>query len=801
MGRSGKVEVMTDNIRDDINSRVTDLARALSGNTEDKEGLCKSSDGSSPIRGLHKKVCKLITAGLKHIYEIKEEERSDGGNAKDKQLFKRTMSCFLLNAYADKLIKKSEEQGCNIIEKEIEEIFNRANTRMDQWCLHKRQDGKSNDCVKCTRERIINCEIREGANKYNVKTRVDELLNRDDPEIKKTFDKICEDCNKEKDLCERMRCVTENWFRDRIGGYTTQNWCVFWDPDTMNKLKNLSEAMTKGDGTDSNLCSTMEGVNKKACNLIVRGLKHIYDIQKGKAKTTQMALNNQQFEQTMSCVFLNAFADRLEQLSPCTPNAGVTHAFKAGSQLLVSECQKKGDTKCVECTRQKDLKCTLNVDQTLWAKGVKCQEEGNDDIKNKVDEMFNDKGKNVETQKVLNTINTINNDISLCARVQCVTVNWFKDRKQGKSTQNWCAYWGKGDVGRVLTELSKAMTNKNGDMEKYCDKVGDVGSAKREACKLITAGLEHIYKIKKKEVNEDKKKKPEQVEKEKRKAVHNQQFNQTMSCVLLNAFADKLAEQKCIGESTVQQAFTKGKSVYTDLCTQKSDPNCFQCTRQKNLSCPLKVDGSLWSTGVMCKQGKRDNMKKEVDEKLDPDTNKDSKVKEALSAITNICPPAPPSGPSSKAGKKDKEEHDMGCIDDNARNSKSTVRTEQGGGITVSEGQHKMDGQLRCSDLKKLLDEQSTAKSTPASSGEIQTKETDDSTRRTSDSQTPSTGTDTQAPRTATNTSAQPEKPDKPEPLPAPLSQQTDHPNLTSYLPLAPAVLGISAMTYYLWKV
>ncbi|ANQ07324.1 SICA antigen [Plasmodium coatneyi] len=35
---------------------------------------------------------------------------------------------------------------------------------------------------------------------------------------------------------------------------------------------------------------------------------------------------------------------------------------------------------------------------------------------------------------------------------------------------------------------------------------------------------------------------------------------------------------------------------------------------------------------------------------------------------------------------------------------------------------------------------------------------------------------------------------------PAELSNKMDHPNLTSYLPLAPAVLGISAMSYLLWK-
>ncbi|ANQ07148.1 hypothetical protein PCOAH_00012770 [Plasmodium coatneyi] len=39
-----------------------------------------------------------------------------------------------------------------------------------------------------------------------------------------------------------------------------------------------------------------------------------------------------------------------------------------------------------------------------------------------------------------------------------------------------------------------------------------------------------------------------------------------------------------------------------------------------------------------------------------------------------------------------------------------------------------------------------------------------------------------------------------PAPVPAQLRQRINQPNLTSYLPLAPAVLGISIMSYLLWK-
>ncbi|ANQ07545.1 SICA antigen, partial [Plasmodium coatneyi] len=741
-----------DNIEGDINSMIRDLAKNLSRYADDKNGLCNSSKGISAPNGLHKKVCQLITAGLKSIYSIPQEQ--DDSDKEFKQLFKKTMSCLLLNAYADKLIIKSKEQGCNIIEREIEEIFNTGNKQRDDWCLHKGQDGKG-DCVKCTRKRIINCDIGKGRNKYNVKTKVDGLLNQDNS-INGTLNSICEDCSKESNLCERMKCVTENWFRDRIGGYTKQKWCTFWNPDVSNRLDDLSKAMTSNNEGDDDLCQETVGekntlfteTEKMACNYIVRGLKKIYSVQSKSDSTKDR--NSRIFHQTMYCMFLNAYADLFIEktkghVCPITEEI-IKQAFSKVNENRDSWCTDKDKNgPCVLCTRQKNLTCILSVDKTLWDTGKDCTEVGNDDIKNKVKGMFKDKEKNVEAQKVLTDISTITN--SLCQRVNCVTVKWFEDRKRGTSTQNWCAFWGKGDVGRILKSLSTAMTNKNGSTGNYCNNVGQHDSAERKACKLITAGLEYIYKIEKKEIKEEDKKKKrksqDQIEKEKRQAANDQQFGRTMGCILLNAYADKLAEQKCIGESTVLEAFTKGKSLYTDLCVNKNDPNCVKCERQKKFDCTLNVDKTLWSTGKSCPQGKRDNMKKEVDDKLDTKKNRDQKVQDVMKEINNICPPPPQQSHSGQQDQGGLEEPKL-----------------QGG--------NKPQGPPPPGKPQRPPQQ-----ATPSHGGFITAEKTDDPGRVT---------------------------PGTVLPAPAQVSNPIDHSDSAPYLPLAPAVLGISIMSYLLWK-
>ncbi|ANQ09314.1 SICA antigen [Plasmodium coatneyi] len=129
----------------------------------------------------------------------------------------------------------------------------------------------------------------------------------------------------------------------------------YWD-DVKKLLDPLSQAMTKNGQTDSNLCSTMKEANKAACQFIVKGLKHIYGITRGTdSQDQQFVLNNLIFHRTMSCVLLNAFADKLEKLKDeksCDVKKGIDHAFKDEGSLYKSECK---DGPCEQCKREQNI--------------------------------------------------------------------------------------------------------------------------------------------------------------------------------------------------------------------------------------------------------------------------------------------------------------------------------------------------------------------------------------------------------------------------------------------------------------
>ncbi|ANQ09528.1 Duffy binding protein, partial [Plasmodium coatneyi] len=152
--------------------------------------------------------------------------------------------------------------------------------------------------------------------------------------------------------------------------------------------------------------------------------------------------------------------------------------------------------------------------------------------------------------------------------------------------------------------------------------------------------------------------------------------------------------------------------------------------------------------------GGDDKILKELGEKVDAKIEEEKQRIPAQVPVPEAVPRPQPVSPSSETGKKDKEEHDMGCIDDSTIGQESTAKFGHAGGTVILKGQHVIDGQIPCSVLKKLLEEQSTEKSTSFTSGEIQTKKVDAPTRSTSDSQTPSTEADTQEPAPSTSSSA-----------------------------------------------
>ncbi|ANQ07831.1 SICA antigen [Plasmodium coatneyi] len=252
---------------------------------------------------------------------------------------------------------------------------------------------------------------------------------------------------------------------------------------------------------------------------------------------------------------------------------------------------------------------------------------------------------------------------SLCERANCVAHNWFRDRltNEGTGRRDWCIFWGKGDVGKVLTGLSNAMKSGSEADDSLCEGItvpaGTSSEANKKACNYIVKGLKDIYKIRPyggwagKNAEEKKKKN------------NNQQFYRTMGCISLNLYADKLEQlQSCKVEVGIKHAFDKSSYLKDNTSPCNSDGTCFECTRDSSYKdCPLNVYDNLWYpltvNGKKCEEDKRNVMKK-----LEELFNENKEITETLE---QICPedeqsnaempekgssPAPPPGPSGAEG-------------------------------------------------------------------------------------------------------------------------------------------------------
>ncbi|ANQ09318.1 SICA antigen [Plasmodium coatneyi] len=446
-----------------------------------------------------------------------------------------------------------------------------------------------------------------------------------------------EDCSKKTVLCERAKCVTTQWGENRILSHNIP-WDKFWPNDVKNQLKSLSKGMLQVKPDVDNECDHITGAdstNKEACKFIVRGLEHIYKIEKVKVKDNlsgdqkrkkeKETADNQIFHRTVSCFLLNAYIDRLKQevKSPCTVDEEtIQQAFDKGNGQRTQWCKgkdKEGKSMdCEKCERVPSLVCEV----TGGNKQYKVKEE--------VDKLFQD-SKNVEAQKVLTAINTMNN---LCHRANCVVGKWFKNRTTQGGSKTMEDMW--GDVGYNLGEMSEAMNKNSATKNNLCEKAtwgsDETGKAKKKACELLVKGLKHIYSITKYSGDN---------------ILHqedNRRFKQTMACLALNAYADKLSEQSCIEESVVQEAFKIDESLRKSWCTGDA---CEICKREKDYkNCKISWDEE------------EDEVKGKVDELLKgnytKEQDKKQEIKNVMNEIDTICQQdtGAPSASSQLAGSE-----------------------------------------------------------------------------------------------------------------------------------------------------
>ncbi|ANQ05991.1 SICA antigen [Plasmodium coatneyi] len=231
-----------------------------------------------------------------------------------------------------------------------------------------------------------------------------------------------EDCKGKTELCERAQCVTNQWSKNRDNRSENDAW-----NDVKGELERLSEDINKNEGSMRTHCKgnsdedsrIVTDIEKRACRYITAGLKHIYNIQANSSEKEKgnEHLDNQLFKRTMSCLLLNAYADKLERevKSPCKVDKGTTEqAFDRWNKQRDTWCVDSDKSKCFMCERLKGLSCTV----------------GGTEVKETLKTMIDD---DANIRQSLTTLNNINN--SICNRSQCVTTQRTRDKRDERDAK------------------------------------------------------------------------------------------------------------------------------------------------------------------------------------------------------------------------------------------------------------------------------------------------------------------------------------------------------------------------------
>ncbi|OTN65971.1 SICAvar type I [Plasmodium knowlesi] len=592
--------------KDGVESELTELSQKI----QDKKG--KVEKHCSTFKEEEKTVCEFIAAGLESIYEIKANTSGKGGKSTKKdledQLFKRTMRCVLLNAFADKLeaLPCADEKK---VKDAIDKAFLQSGNIKDQTSPCK-DDGDK--CFKCERFNAYKtCQIKENSSSgsstegENLKGKIDPILNQVDEDdtsslTKKSLTKtICKPCTGENNgnFCQELQCVVEKLGKRKYGSPTgtTPSWESMKD-DFEKELKALLDGMKKPENQkavatkyctadkDGNNWSERDAhgvANRGACELVAAGLKHISSIQheyksmgSKKPEENENPYDNQEFHQFAACLMLKSVVQKMKEQSPiCYIEPGINKAFDSVKDII-GDC--KNGRPCIEC----------KLDDYDQLNDCKISDQDNDKVKPKLEALLIDNEYKTNVEETLSPITTTagNSSSTLCLRLQCLA-------PRVQASNNASTFWDKegGEVANLWTELSQAM-NANGGKDNgngHCNKVDvnrDPTNPERKACNYLHAGLRTIYNgstasstpssgtISLKD---------------------NPLLRQIVGCFLLHSYAKHMKDNaKCLVESGIKKAFKVGGEILKGTCNGTEPCVPCQWDEDKYESCEININGT-----------------------------------------------------------------------------------------------------------------------------------------------------------------------------------------------------------------
>ncbi|OTN65104.1 SICAvar type I [Plasmodium knowlesi] len=584
---------------EEVKTQLQDLSREIEKN--------KSSVGSHCVdfkEEEQKAVCELIAAGLKSIYEIKAGQDTGKTTKKDleDQLFKRTMRCVLLNAFADKL----ESLPCSQ-EKKVKDAISKA-FKVKNDAIKSESDGCKNDgdkCFTCTRvTNLSSCTIKENGNpsaaETKLQTKIDPMFKEDSLGMKKIEDealkKICKPCTEGSngDKCTYVECIANKWKTNRKSSNyllnhmkNTANW---------NGLTKYCKDKTWKDGDAHGFA------NETACKLVAAGLEHISKIQHEYSEMTTTTkgqdlnpYDNQEFKQFISCLALKAIVKEMKEKSIiCDIDKGIETAFGKANEIKGEHCKNKKP--CIECKWTDDYdECSFDQNQS-------------DKVKDKLDSLL--KTQESDVNNILFTITKTggNNSSSLCRRLQCLT-------SRVNSSTSKDDFWNKdtGEVANLWQELSQAMTTSGTTEHAECSTVDDKGTTgsgrtptdpERKACNYLHAGFEKLQQLSKP---------PTSTVPVAKILDKHPSLKQTVGCFLLHAYAKQMKkEAKCLVESGIRKAFDTAVKNLIGSC--KGTEPCVPClwNEDKYGSCQITTTDTSATTTTEPADKKLENVKPNI---------------------------------------------------------------------------------------------------------------------------------------------------------------------------------------------
>ncbi|SBO25869.1 SICAvar, type I (fragment) [Plasmodium knowlesi strain H] len=627
MGKSKTSKDDKDAMWEKVQEQVTSFDKALpdnGGNIDDADDLCKEvkcPNGNADC--VSKTTCKIMVKALKDIHGMKENGSDTGPRKVNNRIFKSTMRCVALNAFAETLRLHAEKGGyACVVQEGIDKAFKEGEDKREEWCGKKGNGNGKEDgsCEKCQIGKCITSKIEGDPLWSKVVGMLDDITTN--TKIQPTLSEI----KRKVTLCDRVNCIANWYHKKKEHGKGEEK---FWNEHVKTLWNELAGAMNTNSGTGNGDCNQVKDdteerdatdPEKKACNYLHAGLKKLYTTTTSSSSTRNdnPVLDYPPFRRTVGCFLLHAYAKHMKSKANCLVESGIKKAFEVGGK-----CTNNSGS-CIECKWDENLdNCNVTIEKNSVT------------VKAKVDPILK-----VDEQNMKTVIENINEMQNLCDYIKCAAPKWFHNHKnkngnKGSPTHSWCDFWDT-TVKEELKKMFQKIVSDGNDTSKtnanvVCNKFGDENphSVERKACNHITAGLDYINQV---------------LVTQNGNTDDDKFFKRSMMCAALNLYATKIkkeSEDKCpIDEEKITQMF--------DDWNKQNNPNsspspscksgvydCFVCKRDDKIldGCNLLVDkGLIGTASLQSGQNCNDNgnNRKEVQTQMNQLLDKESQMQQTL---------------------------------------------------------------------------------------------------------------------------------------------------------------------------